>query len=431
MFIFNTLRQEKGLCAIVASRPLWLATTTLGLASSLSLAGTLTPTSIIFYNNESQVQSGGGVFNSNVSLNSVTLGEKTFYLNGADFHSPIAVKLFAQSTKDIQKFNPIDDSMIGVANSPFQFACSPDVEMIPGMTSLDMARSSDCGRMLACTGTLATRTQMFLSLPERDNNALAYDTTPELIVMGSIPNGAIHITPILAGTPEIQESLIFGPTLEIDPFTFASGKTAISMLSHDSATPKRMCVLGLDLSGDLKVPSDRMVIGYQLECPAGANSPMKLMAVGTQESNVYASDTPNVENMKSNPNFRTEGQSQQIFAQASFTSEQSAPATVASVFGADPEAMPENSLVTTQIIGPIFTFSQAGGNDPLPEPGYNAPSVNTSPYQNLDGNGGFPSTSVPPVVVDDPTVVPVPGALTILGCAVAFAGRRRNTRTRS
>ena len=63
MFIFNTLRQEKGLCAIVASRPLWLATTTLGLASSLSLAGTLTPTSIIFYNNESQVQSGGGVFN--------------------------------------------------------------------------------------------------------------------------------------------------------------------------------------------------------------------------------------------------------------------------------------------------------------------------------------------------------------------------------
>ena len=153
MFIFNTLRQEKGLCAIVASRPLWLATTTLGLASSLSLAGTLTPTSIIFYNNESQVQSGGGVFNSNVSLNSVTLGEKTFYLNGADFHSPIAVKLFAQSTKDIQKFNPIDDSMIGVANSAFQFACSPDVEMIPGMTSLDMARSSDCGRMLACTGT--------------------------------------------------------------------------------------------------------------------------------------------------------------------------------------------------------------------------------------------------------------------------------------
>ena len=92
--------------------------------------------------------------------------------------------------------------------------------------------------------------------------------------------------------------------------------------------------------------------------------------------------------------------------------------------------MPENSLVTTQIIGPLFTFSQAGGNDPLPEPGYNAPSVNTSPYQNLDGGGGFPSTSVPPVV-DDPTVVPVPGALTILGCAVAFAGRRRNTRTHS
>ena len=158
---------------------------------------------------------------------------------------------------------------------------------------------------------------------------------------------------------------------------------------------------------------------------------MKLMAVGTQESNVYASDTPNVENMKSNPNFRTEGQSQQIFAQASFTSEQSAPATVASVFGADPEAMPENSLVTTQIIGPLFTFSQAGGNDPLPEPGYNAPSVNNSPYQNLDGGGGFPSVPPPTDTTTTGTEVPVPGALTILGCAVAFAGRRRNTRTRS
>ncbi len=423
MFIFNSMRQEKGLCAIVALRPFIQSVAAIGFTTTLACASGVTPTTISLLDNGAPTISVSGVFKSNIGMNSVTLGEKTFQMKGADFHSPIAVKLFAQSNKDAQKFDAVADSAIGADHGAFQFALSQDMNQVPGMTALDVTQSSDFGRMIAPTGSRATRTQVFLSLPERDNNPLADDKTPELILMGAVPNGTIKITPILAGNAEIPESLIFGRTLELSPTDMAKGMTGLSIIPQSASSPQRMCVVGLDLSGDLKVEANDKVVGYQLECPAGSNTGIKLMSVGVQESIVYASDAPSLDMIALGSINDLETSSYVTYAQAAapISSSISGPS---SPFASEPPVLADDASFISQVIGPIFNRPQNGVEGPLPDPGYNLPSNNTSPMQALDDSGGLPPGDYVP-----PNVVPTPGAIALLGMAAGFMARRRNTRT--
>lgn len=427
MFIFNSMRQEKGLCAIVALRPFIQSVAAIGFTTTLACASGVTPTNISLLDNGAPTISVSGVFKSNIGMNSVTLGEKTFQLKGADFHSPIAVKLFAQSNKDAQKFDAVADSAIGADHGAFQFALSQDINQVPGMTALDVTQSSDFGRMIAPTGNRATRTQVFLSLPERDNNPLADDKTPELILMGAVPNGTIQITPILAGNAEIPESLIFGRTLEFNPTDMAKGMTGLSIIPQSASSPQRMCVVGLDLSGDLKVEANDKVVGYQLECPAGSNTAIKLMSVGAQESIVYASDAPSLDMIALGSINDSENSSYVIYAQAAAPISSNVFSPSMSPFAIEPEVLGDDATLISQIIGPIFNRPQNGVEGTLPEPGYNLPSTNTSPMQSYDDGGG---SSLPPGnYVPPPPGIPTPGAIALLGMAAGFMARRRNTRT--
>ena len=427
MFIFNSMRQEKGLCAIVALRPFIQSVAAIGFTTTLACASGVTPTNISLLDNGAPTISVSGVFKSNIGMNSVTLGEKTFQLKGADFHSPVAVKLFAQSNKDAQKFDAVADSAIGADHGAFQFALSQDMNQVPGMTALDVTQSSDFGRMIAPTGNRATRTQVFLSLPERDNNPLADDKTPELILMGAVPNGTIQITPILAGNAEIPESLIFGRTLELNPTDMAKGMTGLSIIPQSASSPQRMCVVGLDLSGDLKVEGNDKVVGYQLECPAGSNTAIKLMSVGEQESIVYASDAPSLDMIALGSINDLETSSYVTYAQAA------APISSnifdsSSPFASEPPVLADDASFISQIIGPLFNQPQNGVEGTLPEPSYNLPSINTSPMQALDSGGSSPSLP-PGSFVPPPPGIPTPGAIALLGMAAGFMARRRNTRT--
>lgn len=92
MFIFNNTRQEKGPCDILALRPFFYCATTLGLASTLAWSEGVTPTALSLRQNDATVNATGAAFKSNVSINSITLGEKVLQLKGADFHAPVAVK---------------------------------------------------------------------------------------------------------------------------------------------------------------------------------------------------------------------------------------------------------------------------------------------------------------------------------------------------
>ncbi|MCE9619325.1 MAG: hypothetical protein K8R92_05410 [Planctomycetes bacterium] len=401
---------EKGLCAVVAAA---------GLTSSMAWANGLPLSNFALQNNGNPVNSSGGVFKSNVVVNSFTLGEKTFHLKGTDFHSPIAVKLFAQSDADAQRFVAVPDSQIDAPGSAFRFALSNDIEKIPGMTSLDVSQTSDFGRMLAPTGTRATQTQIFLPTPERDNNALADDKTPEVILMGAVPNGTIKVTPILAGTPDIPESLVFGRTLEIDPTIIAAGTTSVSTVTNGGSSPHRMCVIGLDLSGDLKVASGSTVVGYQLECPAGTNTPIKLMSVGTQESGVYASDAPALEAAALTSPDHPRELSYETFAQSpSLTPAPSSESTSLDAPGfADEEFAPEDR-VYTQYIGPLFRLGQVGTPQAFPLPDFLASASAQPSAQSRGSDAGSQNLNPTPVV-------PAPGSIALIAAAAVAMNRRR------
>ena len=430
MFIFNNMRQEKGLCAIIAQRSFIQTAATIGLTTSLTLANGMTPTNISLHNESGYINPGSGSFKSNVSVNALTFGEKTFQLKGEHFHSPIAVKLFAQSNNDSQKFDSVSEAGIGTAQGAFEFAFTEDIQKVSGMTPLDVSKSSSLGRMLVPTGTHTTRTQIFLSIPESDNNSLANDKIPELILMGAIPNGTIKITPILAGNSEIQESLYFGRTLDIEPSDMAAGKTGISIVTN-SASPQHMCIVGLDLSGDLHVEAGRTVVGYQLECPAGSNSGIKLMSVGTQESAVFASDAPSLEMIALGSTDLVHNPAETLYAQA-LPGGLSAAGTSVPFMDVQPDQLADNAEIISQVIAPNFKILQAGLNGPLTAPFENLPSVNTSPFQNYGSPGNNNNTTtpppLPPPLPPPPGDVPVPGAITLLGMALGFIVRGRNKR---
>ncbi|MSR34169.1 MAG: hypothetical protein EXS12_05140 [Phycisphaerales bacterium] len=408
------MRQEKGLCAIVAQRSFIQTAATIGLTTSFAFAiGGGTATNISLHNNSGYVNSNCGIFKTNVGVNSMNLGDKKFQITGEDFHIPIAVKLFEQSNTDSQKFEPVADSAIGTKNGAFQFELSADVDQVPGTTALDIAQSPDLGRMLAPTGTRATRTQIFLSLPERDNNAQANAKIPDLILMGAVPNGTIKITPILAGNAEIQESLIFGRTLDIEPSDIASGKTGITIIPSGSS-PKHICIIGLDISGDFQVQEGHKVVGYQLESPAGSNSPIKLMPVGQQESAVFASNSITSDMIALGSPDILQVPSYTIYAQALPSS-----STPSMNFDSQPTAIADNEFVFAQIIAPIFK-DRANGRDAAADNQELVESQGSSARQNYDSPGSDPPIS---------PVVPVPGAITLLGMAAGFISRRRNTRT--
>jgi hypothetical protein len=95
-----------------------------------------------------------------------------------------------------------------------------------------------------------------------------------------------------------------------------------------------------------------------------------------------------------------------------------------SPFASEPAVLADDASFISQVIGPIFNRPQNGVEGPLPDPGYNLPSNNTSPMQALDDSGGLPPGDYVP-----PNVVPTPGAIALLGMAAGFMARRRNTRT--
>jgi MYXO-CTERM domain-containing protein len=122
----------------------------------------------------------------------------------------------------------------------------------------------------------------------------------------------------------------------------------------------------------------------------------------------------------------SENSSYVIYAQAAAPISSNIFSPSMSPFAIEPEVLGDDATLISQIIGPIFNRPQNGVEMPLPEPGYNLPSTNTSPMQSYDdGSGGLPPGNYDPPLFD----VPTPGAIALLGMAAGFMGRRRNTRT--
>lgn len=352
--------------------------------------------------------SGGGVFSENVAVKSLTVGSRTIKLESGDFREPIAVRLYGENRATPDTFDVVPDNEIDKPEGTFEFALTKEMPPTPGMTALDAISSPDFGRMLRPTGRTASRIQVFLPLPESDNDPAADDDTPEVLVMAPVPNTALKLTPILSGTADKPETLVFGTTKLLPPSIFESGATNVSMILGKDPTPHRICVIGLDLSGDLGVPPGQSVIGYQIEVPASGAS---------LSTNAVASTDLATRPRSVGLDLRSTDTFMNFVAAAG-----GLPIKISGI-GLQQQMLAQAADDFTQVVGDALLGAVDG--PAKPQQGEIPPLATVPPFSDtpFEDDAGFNNPPVPP----PPTPVPTPGAAALLSLAAAACSKRRRS----
>ena len=353
--------------------------------------------------------SGGGVFSENVAVKSLTVGSRTIKLESGDFREPIAVRLYGENRAKPDTFDVVPDNEIDKPEGAFEFALTKEMAPTPGMTALDAISSPDFGRMIRPTGRTATRIQVFLPLPETDNDPAADDDNAEVLVMAPVPNSPVKLTPILSGTADKPETLVFGTTRLLPPSVFESGATNVSMILGNDPTPHRICVIGLDLSGDLGVPPGQSVVGYQIEVPASGAS---------LSTNAMASIDLPTRPRSVGLDLRSTGTFMNFVAAAG-----GLPVKVSGI-GLQQQMLAQAADDFTQVVGDALLGAVDGPSTPqqsdIPPLSPVTPWCDTP----FDDNPGFNN---PPIIPPPPPPVPAPGAAALLSLAAAAFGKRRRS----
>ena len=353
--------------------------------------------------------SGGGVFSENVAVKSLTVGSRTIKLESGDFREPIAVRLYGENHTKPDTFDVVPDNEIDKPEGVFEFALTKEMVPTPGMTALDAISSPDFGRMIRPTGRTTSRIQIFLPLPETDNDPVADDDNPEMLVMAPVPNGSVKLTPILAGTADKPETLVFGTTRLLPPSVFESGATNVSMILGNDPTPHRICVIGLDLSGDLGVPPGQSVVGYQIEVPASGAS---------LSTNAVASIDLPTRPRSVGLDLRSTGTFMNFVAAAG-----GLPLKVSGI-GLQQQMLAQAADDFTQVVGDALLGAVDGPS--TPQQSDIPPLSPVTPWSDtpFDDNPGFNN---PPIIPPPPPPVPAPGAAALLSLAAAAFGKRRRS----
>jgi hypothetical protein len=326
------------------------------------------------------------VAHENVSLRSLTMGQRTIRLDDGWQRAPIQVRV-TRIDANGQESAPIDSG----ESAPL--ALTPDIQRPAGMSALDAFSSFDLGRMLRGDASQTTRIQVFLAMQEHDDDAFADDTMPELVVFGGTNGQTLRVTPILDGSPDVPATLAFGQTHEIAAEAFSKGRLPVEIGFVGDDRAQTIGAVGLDLSGDLGVGPGKSVVGYQIELPAGSETPVKVLASGEIEFGAYAN-----------------------FADVAPTLAKAALGQL----GSDNAALDAADDATTRIIGPVLIGSGKSSTTDapaLPESVYTPPET-----RGFEATG---SRSVPPTTPTT-TAVPAPGVLGLFGCTL-WMGRRRRT----
>jgi hypothetical protein len=352
--------------------------------------------------------SGGGVFSENVAVKSLTVGSRTIKLESGDFREPIAVRLYGENRAKPDTFDVVPDNEIDKPEGVFEFALTKEMVPTPGMTALDAISSPDFGRMIRPTGRTTSRIQVFLPLPETDNDPAADDDNPEVLVMSPVPNGSLKLTPILAGTADKPETLVFGTTRLLPPSVFESGATNVSMILGNDPSPHRICVIGLDLSGDLGVPPGQSVVGYQIEVPASGAS---------LSTNAVASIDLPTRPRSVGLDLRSTGTFMNFVAAAG-----GLPLKISGI-GLQQQMLAQAADDFTQVVGDALLGAVDGPSTPQQS---NIPPLSpVTPWSDtpFDDDPGFNN----PPIIPPPPPVPAPGAAALLGLAAAAFGKRRRS----
>jgi hypothetical protein len=227
--------------------------------------------------------------------------------------------------------------------------------------------------------------------------------------MAPVPNSPVKLTPILSGTADKPETLVFGNTRLLPPSVFESGATNVSMILGNDPTPHRICVIGLDLSGDLGVPPGQSVVGYQIEVPASGAS---------LSTNAMASIDLPTRPRSVGLDLRSTGTFMNFVAAAG-----GLPVKVSGI-GLQQQMLAQAADDFTQVVGDALLGAVDGPS--TPQQSDIPPLSPVTPWSDtpFDDNPGFNN---PPIIPPPPPPVPAPGAAALLSLAAAAFGKRRRS----
>jgi|GEM_PF-1884041 len=391
---------QRGVAPILNPKMLPLIGCGLALALTTASMGKIVPytSGVLEVDGRNVAAAGGGVFSENVAVKSLTVGKKTMRLESGDFREPIAVRLYQEQPTKPDEFAVVADNEINSAGAPIQFALSKEMPVIKGMTALDAISSPDFGRMLIVSSDHFTRTQIFLPVPEIDDDPNSDDENPELLLISPVSNVTMQITPILSGTADKPETLVFGKTTFISPSMLEAGATNVSMVFAALANPQRLCVIGLDLSGDLGVLAGQSVVGFQLDVPPSSS--------GSTHASVANANGVALNSETLFMNYAASGGDMPVKMVAVGVQDQGTVSQLAETFP----------------IGDVLLGSVSSPPSPASVPGL----ATVPPFSNTPFDSGFNTPGVPPRrPPPPPPIVPAPAAAALLGMAAAMVGRRR------
>lgn len=331
------------------------------------------------------VSGRGGEFSENISIRSLRLGDRTLRFDNGGLRAPVQVRVAS------------GDAAPSCLTEAGMLALTPDLPSVPGMTALDAFCGADLGRMVSTDASSGTCVQVYLATKEHDDDGFTDDAWPELLLIGAANGTSVQVTPILDGTPDLPDSLVFGRPHTVSAEAFAKGLMPLRMDYTGRKAPQAMAAVGLDLSGDLGVAPGQTVVGYQIDVPAGASMPLKVIAAGQIEFGALAN-----------------------YADTSF----GIPSiSLAQMGPANPVDRAEDSM--TSVVGPVFLLS---GNSATTDGAADVARMTqpAGPSFNLPEPSGFaPTGSVPTPPTVPPTPIPAPGVAVLLGTATSVLLNRR------
>ena len=266
------MHRSKGKGRAFARTTIMMSAVASALAAGHAFGKTVPFTSGQFMLPNGKTAEAGTVSQDNITIRSLTVGSRTIRADAKHMRAPVMVRAV-----------DLDGSVIDLGTE-----LAAGMIRVPGMTALDAMSGMDLGRMAQVAGDRPTRVQVFLTMKEQDNDAFADDSSPEIVVFGANAPGSLRVRAILDGTPDVPESMVMGSFRELPGSLFAQGTLPVRMRYAGSAEPQMIGAVGLDLSGDLGVGPGKSVVGYEIEVPAGAALPLKVLSAGEVEFGAYA-----------------------------------------------------------------------------------------------------------------------------------------------
>ena len=228
-----------------------------------------------------------GLFSGDVLIDTLTLGDTTYRAELQEFVEAAAIRVYVDRTGNGSWELLTDEDLAGGAE-PVSLALARDLNPADIPTALDAVQGLSISHMLHTTGSAAVRVDVLLTVGIYDDKPTEDDQTPEAIVVGSFRESGPQVTAMIAG--HVDEPVFAGRTALLDGNEITAGATGMDILLGNNDTPQGICVLGLDLSGQLGVEEGILAVGYRLEIPAGQTAMFNIFGAAVEGQRALGED---------------------------------------------------------------------------------------------------------------------------------------------